>query len=102
MSITVKLFGDLRKKCSNDVTGGIPSLVTINNKGLATISDLLEYLNIKQSETSHIFVNGSYSGFSKKIKDGDCIGLFPRNMGLLYKWYFHKEEDDDPEDQYHH
>jgi molybdopterin converting factor small subunit len=98
MSITVKLFGDLRKKGSTDITGGLPRLITINNKGLATISDLLEYLNIKQRETSHIFVNGVYSGFSKKIKDGDCIGLFPRNMGLLYKWYFQKEEDDDQED----
>jgi molybdopterin converting factor small subunit len=96
MSITVKLFGDLRKKtCTNDLTGGIPSLITINNKGLATISDLLEYLNIKQSETSHIFINGVYSSFSKKIKDGDRIGLFPRNMGLLYKWYFNKEEEDE-------
>jgi len=91
MSITVKLFGDLRKKRINDFSGGTPSLITINEKGLATISDLLEYLNIKQSETSHIFVNGLYSGFLKKIKDGDCIGLFPRNMGLLYKWYFQKE-----------
>ena len=98
MSITVKLFGDLRKKRSNDFTGGLPSLITLNNKGLATISDLLEYLNIKQSETSHIFINGVYSGFSKKIKDDDCIGLFPRNMGLLYKWYYQKEEDDDQED----
>lgn len=95
MSITVKLFGDLRKKCTNNFTGGLPSLITINNKELAKISDLLEYLNIKQSETSHIFINGVYSGFSKKIKDGDRIGLFPRNMGLLYKWYFHKEEDDE-------
>jgi molybdopterin converting factor small subunit len=93
--ITVKLFGDLRKKCSNDFTGGIPSLFTINNKGLTTISALLEYLDIKPRETSHIFINGTYSGFSKKIKDGDTISLFPRNMALLYKWYFQKEEDDE-------
>jgi molybdopterin converting factor small subunit len=99
MSITVKLFGDLRlkNKCSNDFTGGLPSLITINLKGLTTISDLLKHLNIKKSETSHIFINGVYSGFSKKINDGDRIGLFPRNMGLLYKWYFQKEEDDEQE-----
>ena len=99
MSITVKLFGDLRlkNKCSSDFTGGLPSLITINNEGLTTISDLLKHLNIKQSETSHIFINGIYSGFSKKINDGDRIGLFPRNMGLLYKWYFQKEEDDEQE-----
>jgi len=99
MSITVKLFGDLRRKnkCSIEVTGGLPSIITINNEGLTTISDLLKHLNIKQNETSHIFINGVYSGFSKKINAGDRIGLFPRNMGLLYKWYFQKEEHDEQE-----
>ena len=93
MSVTVKLFGDLRKKGAHEVTGGVPKLSTITSKGLTTVSDLLTHLNIKHSETSHIFINGVYSGFSKTIKDGDCISIFPRNMALLYKWYFQKEEE---------
>ena len=93
MSVTVKLFGDLRKKGATDFTGGTPKLTTITRKGLATVSDLLTHLNIKPSETSHIFINGVYSGFSKTIKDGDSISIFPRNMALLYKWYFQKEEE---------
>jgi len=93
--ISVKLYGDLRKKQSNESTGGIPSIITINDNELSTISDLLRYLDIKPNETSHIFVNGIYSGFSKKITNGDNIGIFPRKMALLYKWYFQKEEDDE-------
>ncbi len=93
--ITVKLFGDLRKKQGNEFTGGKPSILTVYDNEITTISDLLQYLQINQNETSHIFVNGTYSGFSKKITDGDNIGIFPRNMALLYKWYFQKEEDDE-------
>ena len=96
MPITVKLFGDLRKKISTEqIAGGTPSLITINHEGLKTISDLLDHINIKKSETSHIFTNGVYSGFSKKIDNGDRIGIFPKNMALLYKWYFKKEEDEE-------
>jgi hypothetical protein len=93
--ISVKLYGDLRKKQSSESTGGIPSIIAINDNELSTISDLLRYLDIKPNETSHIFVNGTYSGFSKKITSGDNIGIFPKNMALLYKWYFQKEEDDE-------
>lgn len=93
--ITVRLFGDLRKKQRNEFAGGVPTIININNNKITTITDLLKHLEIKQNETSHIFVNGTYAGFSKKITNGDNIGLFPRNMALLYKWYFQKEEDDE-------
>jgi hypothetical protein len=39
-------------------------------------------------------VNGRYSGFTKKVNEGDIIALFPRNMAVLYKLYFNREEDD--------
>ena len=92
--ITVKLFGDLRRKQSDVLSGGVPSIIAVDDNEFTTISDLLQYLDIQQNETSHIFVNGTYSGFSKKITNGDNIGIFPRNMALLYKWYFKKEEDE--------
>lgn len=96
MPLTVKLFGDLRKKISNEhIAGGTPFVITINQKGLESISDVLRHINIKKCETSHIFTNGIYSGFTKKIEDGDRIGIFPKNMALLYKWYFKKEEDEE-------
>jgi len=95
MTIQVKLFGDLKKKTqitTNDA--GVPSIALIEDKGIETISSLLKKLLIEESETSHIFVNGVYSGFTKKIENGDVVSLFPKKMGLLYKWYFKKEEND--------
>jgi len=94
MTIQVRFFGDLRKKVQQEVNpGGIPILIEINDSNITTISDILDKFSINKEETSHIFVNGTYAGFSKKVKNGDRIGLFPRNMSLLYKWYFTRKED---------
>ena len=49
---------------------------------------------IVENEVSHIFVNGRFAGFRKKVNNGDTVALFPKNMGLLYKWYFTREEDE--------
>jgi len=94
MTIQVKLFGDLRQKIQEKkVTGGASIILNIDDPKIETVADILKKLSIEESEVSHIFVNGKYSGFSKKVKDSDLVALFPRNMGLLYKWYFHREED---------
>ncbi len=95
MPITVKLFGDLRKKIGRETPkGGVPITLNLDSKGITAIRDILEKLAIQESEVSHIFVSGKYSGPGKKVKNGERVGLFPKNMGLLYKWYFNKEEDD--------
>jgi len=95
MTIQVRFFGDLRKKIQQEVSpGGIPIIRVINDSDIETISDILEKFSIKKEETSHIFVNGTYAGFSKKVENGDRVGLFPKNMSLLYKWYFTRTEDD--------
>jgi len=95
MTILVKVFGDLRKKVEgSNVTNSLPLNLYIESNGINTIADILNKYKIEKEETSHLFVNGTYSGFNKKIKDGDRVGLFPKNMSLLYKWYFTKNEDD--------
>jgi molybdopterin converting factor small subunit len=95
MTIQIKLFGDLRKKAQAEVpTGGSPIILTIDDPTLERISDILRKLRIEETEVSHIFVNGKYSGFRKKIHPNDIISFFPKNMGLLYKWYFHRDEDE--------
>jgi len=95
MTILVKIFGDLRKKVEgSNVTNSLPLNLYIESNGINTIADILNKYKIEKEETSHLFVNGTYSGFNKKIKDGDRVGLFPKNMSLLYKWYFTKNEDD--------
>ncbi|MBY9012077.1 MAG: MoaD/ThiS family protein [Candidatus Lokiarchaeota archaeon] len=95
MTILVKIFGDLRKKIEgSNVTNSLPSNKHIESDGIQTIADILNKYAIEKEETSHLFVNGTYSGFNKKVKDGDRVGIFPKNMSLLYKWYFTKNEDD--------
>ena len=93
MPIHLKLFGDLRKKVKPQILGTASLKFDIDNSKLTYIADLLKKLNIEESEVSHIFVNGRYAGLMKKIENTDTVSLFPRNMALLYKWYFNREED---------
>ena len=93
MAILVKLFGDLAKKISKQKSPKSPTNVEISTEGIKRVSDILKKFSIKESETSHIFVNGVYSGFNKKINDGDRVGIFSGNQALLYKWYFTRAED---------
>ncbi|MBY9014307.1 MAG: MoaD/ThiS family protein [Candidatus Lokiarchaeota archaeon] len=94
MTILVKIFGDLRKKIEGSkISGSLPLNLHIESDEIETIADVLNKYAIEKEETSHLFVNGSYSGFNKKLKDGDRVGLFPKNMSLLYKWYFTRNED---------
>ena len=77
-----------------EVTGGASIIVTIDDPKIERVSDILKKLNIEETEVSHNFVNGKYSGFRKKVLNNDIVSLFPKNMGLLYKWYFHRDEDE--------
>lgn len=95
MSIKVKLFGDLKKKVPDQTDNiGAPTILNIENTGIERVRDITKKLFIKESEIFHIFVNYKYSGFTKKVKDGDTVAFFPPNMSVLYKWYYPKEEDD--------
>jgi len=94
MSIRVKFFGDLRKKVQPDIKGSMPLKFSIDYKGIDRISDILKKYNIEENEVIHIFVNGRYSGVTKKVKSEDIVAIFPRNMSVLYKWYFNREEDE--------
>ncbi|MFX0042986.1 MAG: MoaD/ThiS family protein [Candidatus Hodarchaeota archaeon] len=85
MAITVKLYGDLRKRVKQEgFERGLPSTLTIKNNKFNTIFDILEKFKIKQSEISHIFVNGKYCGPGKTLGEGDRIGLFPKRMALMF------------------
>ncbi len=95
MTILVKIFGDLRKKIEGyKISDALPLNLQIESNGIDTIADILKKYGIEKEETYHLFVNGTYSGFNKKVKDGDRVGLFPKNMSLLYKWYFKRNEDE--------
>jgi molybdopterin converting factor small subunit len=94
MLVQIKLFGDLRKKGSRKISGSLPLRLNINDSDIKNVKDIFGKLNIEEQEVSHIFVNGRFSGPRKNVKDGDLVALFPKNMGLLYKWYFNREEDE--------
>lgn len=95
MTILVKIFGDLRNKIKDvEPDEALPLNLHVNSENIEYISDILKKFLIKENETSHIFVNGVYAGFNKKVRDGDRVGLFAKNQALLYKWYFKREEDD--------
>jgi len=95
MTILVKIFGDLRKKIEGyTISDALPLNLHVDNNGIDTIEDILNKHSIDKEETYHLFVNGTYSGFNKKVKDGDRVGIFPKNMSLLYKWYFERNEDE--------
>jgi molybdopterin converting factor small subunit len=85
MSISVKLYGDLREKLPHKkYCAGIPNTLKIETDKVKTVLDILKELDIDDDEISHIFVNGIYSGVGKLVKRGDRIGVFPKRMGLMF------------------
>jgi len=85
MPIKVKLYGDLREKePQHNSCAGAPSALIIEDNEIETVFDILKKFNIEETEISHIFVNHKYSEPRKEIKDGDRVGLFPKNMGLIF------------------
>lgn len=86
MSISVKLYGDLREKFpykKHEV--GIPNTLKIETNVLKSVLDILKELDIDDDEISHIFVNGIFSGAGKIVRGGDRVGIFPKRMGLMFK-----------------
>lgn len=59
----------------------------------ATIADVLAALGIGPEEVSHLFLNAEYSGLRRKVRPGDRLGVFPREMALLYRQYFPRVEE---------
>jgi molybdopterin converting factor small subunit len=85
LELKVKLYGTLREKLNTQVMVGEDSeKLKINGRENLRVIDLLNVLGISESEISHIFVNSRYSGSGKDIKEGDRIGIFPKNMAIMF------------------
>lgn len=88
MSIKVKLYGKLKIKAhATDPTGQV-GIAELDSSGVKNIADILEILGLKPEETSHLFLNNDYSALERRVSDGDVVAIFPRDMALLYRWYF--------------
>jgi molybdopterin converting factor small subunit len=94
MTVQIRFYGDLRDKIKGrqDAPGGA-RIIHVDSTNIKDVSDILNKYSIKKDEISHIFVNHTYAGPGKKVADGDRVSIFAKNQALLYKWYFHKEED---------
>ena len=86
--IEVHLYGKLRRCAEDqDVTGD--SVVRLPVEDGYTIEDVAGLLGIGRDELGrNIFLNGQLSALSRRVKDGDRLGLFPDDMSLLYRQYF--------------
>jgi len=75
----------LKEKVSKSIFNGENSeILNINGKENLIVSDILDELGISESEISHIFVNNQYCGIGKKVNNGDRIGIFPKNMAIMF------------------
>ncbi len=85
MPILVKLYGKLRENVMDvDLEKGFPVTLTIEESSAQYVYDIVEKFAISEDEISHIFVNRKYCGIGKEVKDGDRVGLFPKNMALMF------------------
>jgi len=94
MKINLRLFGKLREKIpgTNPKNNYVATTEMEIEEG-ATIANVLEKLGIRQEEVSHLFLNHDYSALDRRIRDGDRLAIFPRDMALLYRWYFRKNTE---------
>lgn len=96
MTVQVRFYGDLREKVQgNQAYPGGAVVINLDSPKIKYVADILNEYSINEDQISHIFVNHIYAGLRKKINDGDRVSIFAKNQCLLYKWYFHKEEDND-------
>ncbi len=92
MRIEVHLFGKLKELFPKVKSGGSLQLI-IKIKNQNTIQDIVEKIGISPKEIRHAFLNYQYSSLDRKVKDGDRLALFGRDMALIYRQYFPKIKD---------
>jgi len=91
--IEVHLYGKLRRFTDNRDPAHDSILNLPVEKG-DTIEDIARRGGIPIEEIgSNIFLNGEYSALTRKVSDGDRLGIFPTEMQLLYKWHFTKKRE---------
>ncbi len=89
--IEVHLYGKFRR-LSAAISATEDAMVNVEWEDGDTIESILCRLNIESHEVGHLFLNAEYSGLRRYVAPGDRLGVFPREMGLLYRQYFPKIE----------
>ncbi|MDO8691389.1 MAG: MoaD/ThiS family protein [Dehalococcoidia bacterium] len=81
--IEVRLFGKLRRLARRSEVSA-ESIVRVKAKAGENILGILDRLGISGAEVSNVFLNGTLVELDEPVGDGDRLGIFPDNMGLLY------------------
>lgn len=81
ISVQVKLYGTLRRHRPPGAAGGPHQPFEMELPAGATVVQLFDLLDIEQSMTSAIAVNGSATSVELQLQDGDDIRLFPPSAG---------------------
>lgn len=91
-TVEVTLYGALRARFGA-TSAFQPATRRIPVASDARIGDVLATLGIPVADVAHLFLNGQYSAGSRRIVGGDRLGVFGRDMALLYRQYFAKADD---------
>ena len=81
--IEVHLYGKLRRFTDN-LDPSRDSIVHIATENGDSIADIIQRIGIPGNEVgTNIFLNGEYSPQSRKISNGDRLGVFPDDMQMI-------------------
>ncbi len=81
--IEVHLYGKLRRFTANQDPSR-DSIIYLPVKEEDAIENIIKRIGIPFEEIGpHIFLNGRCFSLEKKVKDGDRLGLFPDDMGMI-------------------
>ena len=69
MEIKVRLFATLREKRGKELL--------INLSDFPTVKDLINSLEIKESEVAILLVNGLDAEISRQLQEKDVVSIFP-------------------------
>ena len=84
--VEARLFGSLRRFAPEPAVIG-ESIVRVPFVPGETVEAVLIRLGVDPSlQVSNVFVNGRYHfhALGMPASDGDRLGVFPKNMGMLY------------------
>ncbi len=82
--IEIRLYGNLQRFAESKDPDA-ESIAWLPWQSSETVEMLLRRIGIDpEREVSNIFINGHYRYTAReiKVKDGDRLGVFPKNMGL--------------------
>jgi len=81
--VEVHLYGKLRRFTDNQDPAR-DSIIYVPAQEGSTIENVIRRIGIPSEEVgSSIFRNGRYVALTRKVEDGDRLGIFPDNMAMI-------------------